>query len=113
MANVYLNDGIGGRYFAIYGDLVNSISNTIASATTLIPLSSISIVTGTVGVQNIQLPWPGFEGTIQLIYTDGAPGATQTGGTAGIAIALATTIIRYKTLEMAYSAITGLWYPSY
>ncbi len=112
MANAYSNDGLGLQFFG-YGSAVQRISTTLASATTLTPLSAITIVTGTVGVQNIVLPWPGFEGTIQLIYTDPSPAATQTGGTTGIAIALATTVVRYKVLEMTYSQITGLWYPSY
>jgi hypothetical protein len=113
MANSYANDGIGQQHFAAFGTPVNPISTTIASAATLTPLSLITIVTGTVGVQNITLPWPGFEGSIILIYTDSSPAATQTGGTTGIAIALATTVVRYKQLEMTYSQITGLWYPSY
>jgi|SRR6266850_7464242 len=113
MAFTYTSDGPGMQHFAIFGTPVNPISTTIASATTLIPLSYISIVTGTVGVQNIQLPWAGFEGDIILIYTDAAPAATQTGGTTGMAIVLATTVVRYKALCMTYSQINSIWYPSY
>ncbi len=113
MANAYANDGLGQAKMAVYGTPVNGISTTLASATTITPLSYISIVTGTAGVQNIVLPWPGFEGTLVLIFTDVSPAATQTGGTTGIAIALATTVVRFKALEITYSAITALWYPSY
>ncbi len=112
MANAYINDGIGLPHF-VFGNPLNPISNTIASATTITPLSYISIVTGTTAVQNIVLPWPGFEGEICLIFTNGAPAATQTGGTTGIAIAKATTVIQNLTLYMTYSAINALWYPSY
>lgn len=113
MANAYATDGLGSARFAQFGNLVNSISTGLASATTITPLSYISIVTGTVQIQNIVLPWPGFEGEILLIFTDVAPGVTLTGGTTGIALALATTVVRYKQLTMTYSANTGFWYPSY
>lgn len=113
MANGYANDGIGGPHFAQFGNAVNSICSSLASATTITPLSYVSIVTGTVQIQNIVLPWPGFEGELILIFTNGSPGATLTGGTAGIAIALATTVVQFKALTMCFSSTTGLWYPSY
>lgn len=109
----YANDGIGMPHFALFGNIVNPISNTIASATTFSPLSYVTFVTGTAQIQNIVIPWPGFEGDIVLIFTNGAPGATLTGGTAGIALALASTPVQNKALTMTYSQINGLWYPSY
>jgi len=113
MANSYINDLVGGPHFATFGNPVNPISTSLAAATTFTPLSYISIVTGTAQIQNIVLPWPGFEGDIVLIFTNGSPGATLTGGTTGIAIALATTVVSLKALTMTYSALTGLWYPGY
>lgn len=110
----YANDGLGMPKFALFGNAVNPISTTIASATTIAPPSYITIVTGTVQVANINLPWPGFEGDVVLIFTDAAPGATLTNGTVtGGTIVLATTVVRYKALVMTYSQLTGLWYPSY
>lgn len=110
----YANDGLGMAAFAMFGNAVNPISRTIASATTISPASYISIVTGTAQVANINLPWPGFEGDIVLIYTDAAPGATLTNGTVtGATLALATTVVRYKALTFTYVQLTGLWYPGY
>ena len=109
----YANEGAGSAKFAIFGDPVNPISTSLASATTLAVVSYLTIVTGTVQVQNIQVPWPGFEGDIVLVYTNGAPGATLTGGTSGMAIALATTVVQFKALTMTYSQINSIWYPSY
>ena len=109
----YVNDGVGYAKFAIFGTPVNPISSTIASATTIAPLTYASIVTGTAQIQNINLPWPGFEGDLILIFTDPSPGATLTGGVNGAALALATTVVRFKALTMTYSQITGLWYPGY
>lgn len=110
---LYANDGLGMPHFALFGNLVNPISVTLASATTLTVQSYLTIVTGTAQVQNIPPPWPGFEGDIVLIFTNASPGATLTGGTAGAAIAVATTVVQFKALTMTYSQITGLWYPSY
>ena len=113
MANAYVSDSAGSAKFSKWGSLPNSISTALASAATVTPLSYISVVTGTVSISSIVLPWPGFEGEIVLIYTDATPGVTATGGTTGIAIALATTVVRYKALVMVYTINTGLWYPSY
>jgi hypothetical protein len=109
----YANDGLGMPKFALFGDSVNPIETSIAAATLFTPLSYVSIVTGTAQIQSIALPWPGFAGDIVLIYTDASPGATLTGGTAGMAIQLATTAVRYKALTMTYSQLNGIWYPSY
>lgn len=110
----YANDGLGMPLFALFGNAVNPISKTIASATTISPGSYLSLVTGTAQIANINLPWPGFEGDIVLIFTDVSPGATLTNGTVtGGTIVLATTVVRYKALTMTYSQITGLWYPGY
>src|SRR6266850_6570371 len=113
MAFTYANDGLGMARFALFGNAVNPISTSMAAATTLIPLSYLTVVTGTGQVQNIQLPWPGFEGDIVLVYTDASPGVTLTGGTTGMALALATTPVRYKALTFTYVSLTALWYPSY
>lgn len=112
-ANGYINDLTGGPHFATFGNPVTPISTSIAAATIFTPLSYISVVTGTAQIQNIVLPWPGFEGDIVLVFTNGSPGATLTGGTAGIAIALATTVVSLKALTMTFVALQGLWYPSY
>lgn len=113
MANAYANDGLGFPFFADFGNPGNRVAYPLASATTITPMSLITVITGSAQIQNINLPWPGFEGDIKLIFTDVAPGATLIGGTTGIAIQLATTVVRYKTLTMTYVQSTGLWYPSY
>ena len=41
----YANDGAGMPKFALFGNLVNSISSTLASATTITPITYVTEVT--------------------------------------------------------------------
>ena len=91
------------------GDSVKPIETTQASATTIVPTSQITFVTGTTSVATITPPWTGFAGTLQLIFTNAAPAATVTTGN----IAIATTTVQSKVLHMTYSQINAKWYPSY
>lgn len=92
------------------GDPVKPIETSFASATQISPVSQISIVTGTTAVATINIPWPGFAGSLDFIYTTtGTITAWVTTGN----IALATTPVLGKALRMTYSQISGKWYPSY
>jgi hypothetical protein len=82
---------------------------TIAAAATIAPTTFHTILTGTTQVVTITIPYVGFSGTLAFTFTDGSPGATTTGGN----IALATTVVQYKTVLMTYSQQTSKWYPSY
>jgi len=93
-----------------HGDPVKPIETTIASTTQISPSSQITIITGTVAIATITIPWVGFAGSLDFIWnTTGTISATVTTGN----IALASTPVLNKTLRMTYSQITGKWYPSY
>jgi len=83
----------------------------IASATTIAPTSPVFHVTGTATVSTITPPTgctaAGWSCKIMII-PDGAF-LTATGGN----IALATTAVVNRVLEMIYDPGTSLWYPSY
>ena len=83
----------------------------VASASTIAPTTYHSIVTGTTSVNAITIPYAGFSGTLAFTFTSSGPGATTV--TTGTNIAVATTVIRYKTLFMTYNQANSLWYPSY
>lgn len=102
------NDSDAPAFWGL-GDPVKSIESTIASATTIAPTTGQVFVTGTIAVGTITPPWPSFQGAIDFLFTDASPAATVTTGN----IQLATTVVRYKTLRMIYSQITGKWYPNY
>lgn len=82
---------------------------TIASAGTIAPTTPVAFVSGTTTISTITAPSPisGTGGTIKLIPT--GLWSTNTAGN----IALATTAVVSRVLELTYDAITGKWYPSY
>lgn len=96
------------QYFGL-GDSVKPIEKTIAAATTIAPTTQITIVTGTTSVATITPPWPGFAGSLDLVFTDASPGATTTSGN----IALATTVVTNKPVRMTYSPTLTKWVASY
>jgi len=81
---------------------------TIASATTIAPLTPIIFVSGTTAVVTITVP-PSLVGGGQLTIIPLAAFTTTTAGN----IQLASTAVQYKALIMTYDATTTKWYPSY
>ncbi len=82
---------------------------TIASAATIAPVSPAVFVSGTTNIVTITPPSPISltGGQITLIPT--GLWATTTAGN----IALATTAVVSKALELIYDSVTGKWYPTY
>lgn len=84
-----------------------SVGSAVASATTIVPTGERFHVTGTTAIATITPPYPTFAGTIRII-----PDGIFTTTTAGN-IALASTAVVNKTLEMTYDPGTAKWTPSY
>jgi hypothetical protein len=112
--NASLNGGNGA--FEIASNLQNSpaslnVGSAIASAATIAPTAPLTHVTGTMQVNNINVPaqfaQSGFGGCLRLI-----PDGAFTTGTNGN-IAIASTAVVSRTLEMCYENATARWYPSY
>jgi hypothetical protein len=82
---------------------------TIASASTIAPVNPIVFVSGTTTINTITAPAPisTYGGSIKIIPT----GAFATGTSGNIAIA--STAVVSKMLEMTYDVATAKWYPSY
>jgi hypothetical protein len=81
---------------------------TIASATTIAPLTPIIFVSGTTAVVTITPP-PSLVGGGQLIIIPTGIFTTTTAGN----IALASTAVVSRALIMVWDATTTKWYPSY
>lgn len=82
---------------------------TIASAATIAPVSPAVFVSGTTTINTITPPSPLnlTGGQITLIPT----GLWSTGTSGNIAIA--TTAVVSKALELIYDSVTARWYPTY
>ena len=82
---------------------------TIASATTIAPTTAIVFISGTTAIATITPPAPiaSGGGSITLI-----PTGLFTTTTAGN-IALASTAVVSRAMEMTYDVTTTKWYPSY
>jgi hypothetical protein len=82
---------------------------TIASAATIAPVNPIVFVSGTTTINTITAPAPisTYGGSIKIIPT----GAFATGTSGNIAIA--STAVVSKMLEMTYDVQSAKWYPSY
>jgi hypothetical protein len=95
----------------LYGVIPTGVAApTIASATTIAPVTRIVFVSGTTNVVNITAPTGftgGSGGQITIIPT--GVFATTTAGN----IALASTAVVSKALIMTYDSATAKWYPSY
>ena len=81
---------------------------TIASATTIAPLTPIVFVSGTTAIVTITPP-PSLVGGGQLIIIPTGIFTTTTAGN----IALASTAVVSRALIMVWDATTTKWYPSY
>lgn len=112
--NASLNRGNGG--FEIASDLKNSldslnVGSPLASAATIAPTAPLTHVNGTTQINWITVPAQfaqrGFGGCLRLI-----PDSPFTTGTSGN-IAIVTTAVVSRTLEMCYDSATAKWYPSY
>jgi hypothetical protein len=84
-------------------------ANTIASAATIAPTRPVTFISGTAAISTITAP-PGISatgGSITLIPTGAF--TTNTSGN----IALASSAVINRALQMTYDAGTAKWYPSY
>jgi hypothetical protein len=81
---------------------------TIASATTIAPLTPIVFVSGTTAIATITVP-PSLVGGGQLTLIPTGIFTTTTAGN----IALASTAVVSKALILTWDATTNKWYPSY
>ncbi len=82
-----------------------TVGIAIASGATITPSGDIFHVTGTSTINTINLPYPGFKGSITII-----PDGAFTTGTSGN-IALASTAVVKKALIMTFDGTS--WFPSY
>ena len=82
---------------------------TIASATTIAPTASVTIISGTAAIVTITAPTPisAGGGTITFIPT-GAFTTTNAGN-----IAIASTAVVGRAITFTYDVTTVKWYPSY
>lgn len=86
------------------GFISQSWGADVTSATTITPTGPIFLVNGASTIQNINLPYAGFEGSITLIMVDAAD--LLTGGN----IAKSVTTSVNQRITLTYKSSTGLWY---
>lgn len=113
----YLNKDTGERRVCIAGLIepsgfgADAVGTAIASATTIAPVAKITHVTGTTNVVTITPPaaytTAGYGGCLVLI-PDGLWSTTNAGN-----IAIATTGVVSKQLNVCYDATAAKWDPSY
>jgi hypothetical protein len=113
--NMSLNSGAGA--FQMVSLLANAsfsqlpVGSAIASASTITPTSAIHHITGTVQITTITAPSQfaasGMGGCLRLI-----PDGAFTTGTSGN-IAISSTAVVSRTLELCYDNGTSKWYPTY
>jgi len=101
----------GTSWFVTSGklDATGAAAPTIASATTIAPITRIVLISGTAAIATITPPSPISlgGGTIILIPT-GVFTTTAAGN-----IAIASTAVVSKAIHMTYDVTTAKWYPSY
>jgi hypothetical protein len=81
---------------------------TVASAATIIVSAPVTFVSGTTGIDNIQVPL-NMVGGGQIVLIPTGLWSTTTSGN----IALATTAVVSRVVIMVYDSVTNKWYPSY
>jgi len=92
----------------VFNGYTTSLSGAaVSSAGTITPTGQFFHVTGTTQINTISVPFTGFIGSIRII-----PDGVFTTGTSGN-IALASTAVVGKVLEMTYDGSIQKWYPSY
>lgn len=88
------------------GRITRLIERKLASAATIVADADVLILTGTTGIENIQISaYPNG----QLIFIIPISGSVVLGVTGNIAVA--QTLIVNKATALIYSAIQGKWYP--
>lgn len=107
---ICLNRDLGKLAFANIPPYVGTgqAAPTIASATTIAPLTEIIFVSGTTAIATITPP-PSLIGGGQLVIIPTGIFTTTTAGN----IALASTAVVSRALIMTYDVTTNKWYPSY
>lgn len=89
----------------IVGPVIASTNTTTGIA----PTYAIHHVSGTSAINNIALPYPGFQGRITLIPDAAFTGVTT--GTGAGPIGVAFTAVTSKALDLTFDGVS--WYPSY
>jgi len=81
---------------------------TIASAATITPTGFLTLVSGTVQIENITPPIQGGLTLIGLVFTNAAPVAFLTTGN----IARAKDSVQYELVLLCWDPVTSKWYPA-
>lgn len=88
---------------------VNAAAPTIASASTIVPVTAIVFVSGTTAIDTITPTAALLAGGGKVILIPTGLFTTTTAGN----IALGSTAVVSKALTMVYDSATSKWYPSY
>lgn len=83
----------------------NKAPNTIASAATVAPVHIMTFLTGTVQLETITPPMPGYHQLV-FVFTDGSPGAFVTTGN----IKSAYTPIQNRPCVLHYDPLTAKYW---
>ena len=104
------NGDLGRLAFQDYVGISANLGSapTVASATTIQPLTPVIFVSGTTAIATITPPSVMVGGGQLTIIPTGIFTTTTAGN-----IALASTAVVSKALIMTYDATTNKWYPSY
>ena len=82
---------------------------TIASATTVTPVSKLTFLTGTAQLTNLTPPVQGAYCEVTLCFTDANPGAFLTNGTVN-PIKTAYTPIQNRPIDLCYDPLSNFWW---
>lgn len=99
-------ENILARRFNAAGTPENTITGpAIAAASAITPTHRQHEITGTTAIATINDPYPGFQGTIVLVFTNANPGGVTTGGN----IAAAKDPLQNTALRL--TKLGNTWYP--
>jgi hypothetical protein len=84
--------------------------NTIASATTVAPITKLTFLTGTVQLANITPLDPNAYQEVTLCFTNAAPGAFLTNGTSA-PIKVAYQPIQNRPIDLCWDPSSKYWWP--
>jgi len=80
--------------------------STLASASSITPLTDLVNLTGSTAIATIVPPYGGFSGILILTPKDGTLGLLTTGN-----IAIAVTMPLNRATVLVYSKANNVWYP--
>lgn len=82
---------------------------TLAAAATITPTTALTFVTGTIQVANVTPPVPEAYCSIKLCFTNGAPGAFLTNGTA-YPLKTAYQPIQNRPITINWDPVSKYWW---